>query len=103
LRQRFPQVLTVENCFHRRPCERRAFETGFRSGEIVQKTIDAALGRHRYPCSKDIDREVIWPRGASVEKIAYRGTIGRTHIDIPLHELAGLADVLRARSLFRSD
>src|SRR6202451_382773 len=29
LRQRFLQVLTLENCFHRRPCDRRAFETGF--------------------------------------------------------------------------
>src|SRR5665213_427145 len=30
LRQRLLQVLTLENCFHRRPCDRRAFETGFR-------------------------------------------------------------------------
>ena len=30
LRQRFLQILTLENCFHRRSCGRRAFETGFR-------------------------------------------------------------------------
>jgi hypothetical protein len=28
LRQRFLQVLTLDYCFHRRPCDRRAFETG---------------------------------------------------------------------------
>ena len=28
-RQRFLQVLTLDHCFHRRPCVRRAFETGF--------------------------------------------------------------------------
>src|SRR5215471_15179748 len=27
LRQRFLQILTLENCFHRRPCDRRAFVT----------------------------------------------------------------------------
>src|SRR5262249_24083446 len=30
LRQRLLQVLTLDNCFHRRPCDRRAFETSFR-------------------------------------------------------------------------
>ena len=30
LRQRLLQILTLENYFHRRPCDRRAFETGFR-------------------------------------------------------------------------
>src|SRR5262245_61811877 len=30
LRQRFLQVPTLDHCFHRRPCDRRAFETGFR-------------------------------------------------------------------------
>ncbi len=30
LRQRLLQVLTLDNCFHRRLCDRRAFETGFR-------------------------------------------------------------------------
>jgi hypothetical protein len=80
--------------------ERVARAHGFqRSGETVQKVIDAALGRHRYPCSKDVDRDVIWPTDATIEKIAYRGTMGREHADIPLLELAGLADLLRARGL----
>lgn len=80
--------------------ERVARAHGFqRSGETVQKVIDAALGRHRYPCSKDVDRDVIWPTDASIEKIAYRGTMGREHADIPILELAGLADLLRARGL----
>ena len=30
LRQRFLQILTLDHCFHRRSCDRRAFETGFR-------------------------------------------------------------------------
>lgn len=30
LRQRCLQILTLEDCFHRRPCDRRAFEAGFR-------------------------------------------------------------------------
>jgi Protein of unknown function (DUF3320) len=80
--------------------ERVARAHGFqRSGETVQKVIDDALGRHRYPCSKDVDRDVIWPAHAIIEKIAYRGTMGREHADIPLLELAGLADLLRARGL----
>jgi hypothetical protein len=29
-RQRCPQILTFDHCFHRRSCDRRAFETGFR-------------------------------------------------------------------------
>src|SRR5262249_15791369 len=29
-RQRFPQILTLDNCFHRRSGDRRAFETGSR-------------------------------------------------------------------------
>ncbi|MGY3288890.1 hypothetical protein ACVWWP_001957 [Bradyrhizobium sp. LM3.6] len=29
-RQRFLQILTLDHCFHQRPCDRRAFETGFR-------------------------------------------------------------------------
>lgn len=41
-----------------------------RSGETVQKIIDSALGRHRYPCSKDIDLDVIWPKGAEISGTA---------------------------------
>ncbi|WP_407176383.1 DUF3320 domain-containing protein [Bradyrhizobium sp. STM 3562] len=78
--------------------ERVARAHGFqRSGETVQRIIDSALGKHRYPCSKDVDREVIWPKEAIIEKIKYRGTMGRDHADIPLLELAGLADVLRTQ------
>jgi very-short-patch-repair endonuclease len=80
--------------------ERVARAHGFlRSGETVQKVIDAALGRSRYPCSKDVDRDVIWPADAIIEKIAYRGTMGREHGDIPLLELAGLAGQLRTGGL----
>ncbi|MGY3581970.1 very-short-patch-repair endonuclease [Bradyrhizobium sp. USDA 4341] len=78
--------------------ERIARVHGFqRSGETVRQIIDAALGRHRYPCSKDVDRDVIWPKDTIVEKVKYRGSMGRDHVDIPLLELAGLVDVLRAK------
>ncbi|MGF6433309.1 hypothetical protein ABIE91_008529 [Bradyrhizobium elkanii] len=30
LRQRFLQILTLDHCFHRQPCDRRAFKTGRR-------------------------------------------------------------------------
>ncbi|WP_292613267.1 DUF3320 domain-containing protein [Nitrobacter sp. 62-13] len=84
--------------------ERIARAHGFqRSGETVQRIIKSALGRHRYPSSKDVDREVIWPREAIVEKIPYRGTMGRDHSDIPLLELAGLVDVLRTKGLDDSE
>ena len=48
-----------------------------RSGEPLQRIIDAALGRDRYPCSKNFEREAIWPKEALIEKTAYRGTLGR--------------------------
>jgi hypothetical protein len=70
-----------------------------RSGETVQRIIASALGRQRYPRSKDVDREVIWPKEPIIEKIPYRGTMGRDHADIPLLELAGLVDMLRTRGL----
>jgi hypothetical protein len=71
-----------------------------RSGEVVQKTVWAALGRGRFPSSRDGDRHLIWPADAEVvSKTAYRGAGGREHGDIPLPELAGLAEILRAGGL----
>jgi hypothetical protein len=81
--------------------ERIARAHGFqRSGENVQRIIRAALGRQRFPATRDGDREVIWPQNATpCMKIPYRGAGGREHSDVPLPELAGLADVLRSRGL----
>jgi hypothetical protein len=78
--------------------ERIARAHGFqRSGENVQRIIRAALGRQRFPATRDGDREVIWPQNATpCMKIPYRGAGGREHSDVPLPELAGLADVLRS-------
>jgi hypothetical protein len=78
--------------------ERIARAHGFqRSGENVQRIIRAALGRQRFPATRDGDREVIWPQNAKpCTKIPYRGAGGRDHSDVPLPELAGLADVLRS-------
>jgi hypothetical protein len=81
--------------------DRIARAHGFqRSGETVQRIIRAALGRHRFPTTADGDREIIWPKDVVPEvKAPYRGTGGREHGDVPLPELAGLADVLRAQGL----
>jgi Protein of unknown function (DUF4011)/REase_MTES_1575/AAA domain/Protein of unknown function (DUF3320) len=72
--------------------DRIARAHGFqRSGETVQKIIRAALGRSRFPSTKDGDREIIWPQNAVTDdKTVYRGAGGREHSDIPLPELAGL-------------
>ena len=81
--------------------DRIARAHGFqRSGETVQKIIRAALGRHRFPSTRDGDREIIWPQNTVTgDKTLYRGAGGREHSDIPLAELAGLADILRSRGL----
>jgi hypothetical protein len=71
-----------------------------RSGENVQKVVAAALGRRRFPNSRDGDREIIWPLNSMVgPKAAYRGAGGRDHTDIPMPELAGLAEILRRGGL----
>jgi very-short-patch-repair endonuclease len=81
--------------------DRIARAHGFqRSGETVQKIIRAALGRSRFPATKDGDREIVWPKNVVTgEKIPYRGAGGREHGDVPLPELAGLADLLRTQGL----
>jgi very-short-patch-repair endonuclease len=81
--------------------DRIARAHGFqRSGETVQKIIRAALGRSRLPITKDGDREIVWPQNVVTDdKIPYRGAGGREHGDVPLPELAGLADQLRTQGL----
>ena len=81
--------------------DRIARAHGFqRSGETVQRIIRAALGRSRFPATRDGDREIIWPQNATPGvKTPYRGAGGREHGDVPLPELAGLADVLRTQGL----
>lgn len=71
-----------------------------RSGENVQKIVGAALGRNRFPVTKEGGREIVWPQTAVPGlKALYRSAGGRPHGDIPLPELAGLADILRANGL----
>jgi hypothetical protein len=81
--------------------DRIARAHGFqRSGETVQRIIRTALGRSRFPVTRDGDREIIWPQDATPgAKASYRGAGGRDHGDAPLPELAGLADVLRTQGL----
>jgi very-short-patch-repair endonuclease len=77
--------------------DRIARAHGFqRSGETVQRIIVTVVGRNRFPTSRDIDRDIIWPKDAAIgPKTPYRGAGGREHGDIPLPELAGLAEKMR--------
>jgi hypothetical protein len=81
--------------------DRIARAHGFmRSGETVQKIVGSSLGRGRFPTSKDGERQIVWPQGAATcDRAAYRGSGGRDHADIPLPELAGLAQRLRSTGL----
>ena len=81
--------------------DRIARAHGFqRSGETVQRIIRAALGRGRFPATRDGDREIIWPQDAAPgAKSPYRRAGGREHGDVPLPELASLADFLRTQGL----
>jgi very-short-patch-repair endonuclease len=75
-----------------------------RSGETVRQVVGAALGTARYISTRENDREVVWPRKEGIGcTIAFRGAGGREHVDIPLQELAGLADLLRDRGLRREE
>ena len=71
-----------------------------RSGEVVQKVVAAALGQSRFAKSRDGDRQIVWPSNTNFGKMTpYRGAGGRDHGDIPLPELAGLAEVLQTEGL----
>jgi hypothetical protein len=75
-----------------------------RWGETVLRIIRAALGRGRFPATRDGDREIIWPQNtAPGAKSPYRGAGGREHGDVPMPELAGLADFLRTLGLEESE
>jgi hypothetical protein len=66
----------------------------------VQRIIRAALGRSRFPATKDGNREIIWPQNAMPgAKAPYSGAGGREHGDVLRPELAGLAEVLRKQRL----
>jgi hypothetical protein len=51
LLQRFPQIVTLDNSFHRRPASRRAFEAGFRRTGF-DLLGGGALGFTRHPVPK---------------------------------------------------
>lgn len=69
-----------------------------RSGENVHKVVRLALGRDRFVLTKEADREIVWKRDARPEQVvAYRRGGSREHGDVPLCELAGLANALRAK------
>ena len=66
----------------------------------MQRVIRSALGRGRFPATRDGDREIIWPQDAAPgAKSPFRHAGGREHGDVPLPELANFADFLRTRGL----
>ena len=77
--------------------DRIARAHGFqRSGETVQKNHPRSARTSPLPTTRDGDREIIWPQNTTpATKTPYRGAGGREHGDVPLPELAGLADILR--------
>ena len=56
-----------------------------------------ALGRGRYPVTREDDREIVWPQDWSAEdRPLWRESDRRRHGDIPLPELASLAARLQS-------
>jgi very-short-patch-repair endonuclease len=101
LRSMVNYVVKIEGPIYFNALDRIARAHGFmRSGETVQKIVASSLGRDRFPTSKDGERQIVWPQGAATcDRAAYRGSGGRDHGDIPLPELAGLAERLRSTGL----
>jgi hypothetical protein len=101
LRAMIDHVVSIEGpVFFDILIDRIARAHGFqRSRETVQKVIRSALGRNRFPTTTEGGREIIWPQGLEPgQKTPYRAG-DREHGDVPLPELADLADILRAEGL----
>lgn len=70
-----------------------------RAKDMIRGIIKAALA-NKYTITAEDDREIIWPIGADPTELPpYRGSDCREHIDVPLPELATLANQLRASGL----
>jgi hypothetical protein len=70
-----------------------------RAKDMIRGIIKAALAS-RYPITSEDDREIIWPLGADPTVLPpYRSSDHREHGDVPLPELAALANQLRASGL----
>lgn len=64
-----------------------------RNGGAIVERVTRAIG-NRFPRTKDDDRELVWPAGAtptSIQPFRKSGADERDHGDIPLIELASLA------------
>jgi very-short-patch-repair endonuclease len=66
-----------------------------RAKATIRDIITSALGRGRFPHTRDDGRELIWPAGADANALRpWRGAGTREHHEIPLVELASLAKPL---------
>ena len=63
LRQRFLQILTLDDCFHRPPCDRRAFKTGLRRACFGVSGSDA-LGFTLRPGARVQFNLILLPHGS---------------------------------------
>ena len=70
-----------------------------RARDLIRGIVKSALG-NKYTITPEDDREIIWPIGSDPTDLPpYRGSAHRELGDIPLPELAALADGLRASGL----
>ena len=66
----------------------------------MHKITPSLFGHRHLPSTIDRDHEIIERQNTvTSDKTLYRGAGGREHSDIPLAELASLADILRSRGL----
>jgi Protein of unknown function (DUF3320) len=71
-----------------------------RAKHMIRDIIRSALRRGRYPQTQDDGQELIWPIGADTHALCpWRGSGGRRHNQIPLIELASLANVFQPAEL----
>jgi len=85
--------------------ERVSEAHGFqRAGGEIRNIVRQALGRGRYPVTREEEREVIWPEDWNAEaRPFWRHSDRRKHSDIPLPELASLAARLQMKGLDGND
>ncbi|MDR3424770.1 MAG: DUF3320 domain-containing protein, partial [Alphaproteobacteria bacterium] len=70
-----------------------------RAKDMIRGIVKSALGK-KYTITREGDREIVWPIGMNPNELPpFRGSDQREHSDIPLAELATLANRLRAAGL----
>jgi very-short-patch-repair endonuclease len=95
LRKMVDYVVTIEGpLYFDLLVDRISRAHGFqRARGTIREIIQSALGRGRFPQTEDDGQEMIWPAGANTNVLCpWRGAGPRHHHQIPLIELASLAN-----------